>query len=216
MSGSMRGFRFRFYPTLRQRRYLARAFGTARHVFNWGLATKREAYAERQESIGFVQLSRRLTASKAEKPWLAKVDRQIQTQALRDLDRAYQNFFQKRSKVPRFKSRHGAQSVRFAFDHRHTGKVSAWVKRTLVLPGVGKGRIADSLEAWPQKPALVTVRRDMCGDYWISYATGTPALEGAPERMIGVDVGIADLAVTSDGWKSGQLVGLKDKAAQLR
>src|SRR5476649_38153 len=62
MSGSIRGFRFRFYPTLKQRRYLARAFGTSRYVFNWGLATKREAYAERQESIGFVQLSRRLTA----------------------------------------------------------------------------------------------------------------------------------------------------------
>jgi hypothetical protein len=51
MSGSIRGFRFRFYPTLKQRRYLSRAFGTARHVFNWGLATKKEAYAERGESI---------------------------------------------------------------------------------------------------------------------------------------------------------------------
>jgi putative transposase len=216
MSGSMGGFRFRFYPTLRQRRYLARAFGTARYVFNWGLATKCEAYAERQESIGFVQLSRRLTASKTEKPWLAKVDRQIQTQALRDLDRAYQNFFKKRARFPRFKSRYGPQSVRFAFDHRHARKASAWAKRVLVLPGMGECRMADSLEAWPQKPAMVTVRRDVCGDYWISYATEAPALEAAPDRMIGVDVGITHLAVTSDGWKSGQTVGLRDKAAQLR
>ena len=163
MSGSVCGFRFRFYPTLKQRRYLARAFGTARHVFNWGLATKREAYTERQESIGFVQLCRMLTASKADKPWLADVDRQIQTQALRDLDTAYQNFFKKRAKYPRFKSRHGPQSVRFAFDHRHTGKVSAWAKRVLVLPGIGECRIADSLHAWPERPALVTVRRDAWG-----------------------------------------------------
>jgi putative transposase len=216
MSGSMRGFRFRFYPTLKQRRYLTRAFGTARHVFNWGLATKREAYAERQESIGFAQLCRMLTASKTEKPWLANVDRQIQTQALRDLDRAYQNFFKKRARFPRFKGRHGPQSVRFAFDHRHMGKVSAWAKRILVLPGIGECRIADSLEAWPQKPALVTVKRDLCGDYWVSYATEAPALEAAPDHLIGVDVGLTDLAVTSDGWKSGQMTGLKDKAAQLR
>jgi putative transposase len=216
MSGSMRGFRFRFYPTLKQRRYLARAFGTARHVFNWGLATKRDAYAERQESIGFVQLSRMLTASKMEKPWLADVDRDVLTQALRDLDGPYQNFFKKRGRFPRFKNCHGAQSVRFRFDHRHVGKISAWAKRILVLPQIGECRIADSLDAWPQKPAMVTVRRDVCGDYWISYATETPALERAPERMIGVDVGITDLAVTSDGWKSGQLKGLKDKAAQLR
>jgi putative transposase len=216
MSGSIRGFRFRFYPTLKQRRYLARAFGTARHVFNWGLATKREAYAERQESIGFVQLSRRLTASKAEKPWLAEVDRPSQTQALRDLGTAYQNFFKKRSKFPRFKNRHGAQSVRFGFDHRHAGKTSAWAKRVLVLPRIGECRIADSLEAWPQRPALVTVRRDACGDYWISYATAAPALMAASDCMIGVDVGITDLAVTSDGWKSGQMTGLRAKAAQLR
>jgi len=216
MSGLMRGFRFRFYPTLKQRRYLSRAFGTARHVFNWGLATRRDAYAERQESIDFVQLSRMLTASKAEKPWFADVDRDMLTQALRDLDRAYQNFFQKRAKFPRFKSRHGPQSVRFVFDHRHAGKARAWANRTLVLPGIGECRVADSLEAWPERPALVTVRRDVCGDYWISYATEAPALESAADHMIGVDVGITDLAVTSDGWKSGQLVGLKDKAAQLR
>jgi putative transposase len=216
MSGLIRGFRFRFYPTLKQRRYLSRAFGTARHVFNWGLATKRDAYAERKESIGFVQLSRMLTASKIEKPWLAEVDRQIQTQALRDLDTAYQNFFKKRAKFPKFKNRYGAQSVRFAFDHRHAGKTSAWAKRVLVLPGIGECRITDSLYSWPQMPAMVTVRRDVCGDYWISYATEAPALEAAPDRMIGVDVGITDLAVTSDGWKSGHMIGLRDKAAQLR
>jgi putative transposase len=216
MSGSMRGFRFRFYPTLKQRRYLARAFGTARHVFNWGLAMKREAYAKRKESIGLAPLSQMLSASKAEKPWLAEVARDVQTQALRDLDRAFQNFFKKLAKFPRFKSRYGPQSVRFVFDHRHAGKTRAWAKRILVLPGIGQCRMADSLEAWPERPALVTVRRDGCGDYWISYASEGPALEAAPDRMIGVDVGITDLAVTSDGWKSGQMIGLRDKAAQLR
>ncbi len=159
-------------------------------------------------------LSRMLTASRTEKPWLAEVPREIQTQALRDLDSAYQNFFKKRARFPRFKSRHGPQSVRFAFDHRHAGKTRAWANRILVLPGIGQCRIADSLETWPQKPALVTVRRDTCGDYWISFATEAPALEAAPDHMIGVDVGITDLAVTSDGWKSGQLTGLRDKAAQ--
>jgi putative transposase len=216
MSGSIRGFRFRFYPTLWQRRYLARAFGTARHVYNWGLATKRAAYAERKESIGFAQLSRMLTALKAEKPWLADADRQMQTQALRDLDTAYQNFFKKRAKYPKFKNRYTAQAVRFAFDQRHVGKVQGWAQKRLILPGIGECRLADSLDSWPQMPAMVTVRRDTCGDFWISYATEAPLLEAAPERMIGVDVGIRDLAVTSDGWKSGQLTGLRDKAARLR
>ncbi|MGA7524097.1 MAG: RNA-guided endonuclease TnpB family protein [Acidobacteriaceae bacterium] len=216
MSGSIRGFRFRFYPTLKQRRYLSRAFGTARHVFNWGLATKKEAYAERKESIGAAQLSRMLTALKSEKPWLSEISRSIQTQALRDLDMAYQNFFQKRAKFPKFKNRYTAQSIRMQLDSRSSGKVSAWAKRVLVLPGIGECRIADSLASWPQMPAMITVRLDVCGDYWISYATESEPLAAAPEHMIGVDVGITDLAVTSDGWKSGQLTGLRDRSAQLR
>jgi putative transposase len=215
-SSPIRGFRFRFYPTLKQRRYLARAFGTARHVFNWGLATKSTAYSERKESIGAAQLSRMLTASKAEKPWLAEVARTVQTEALRDLDTAYQNFFKKRARFPRFKNRHGAQAIRVQLDSRSAGKVAAWAHKRLLLPGIGECRLADSFETWPQMPAMVTVRRDTCGDYWISYATEAPLLEAAPARMIGVDVGIRDLAVTSDGWKSGQLTGLRDKAARLR
>ena len=214
--GSIRGFRFRFYPTLRQRRYLARAFGTARFVFNWGLATKRTAWTERKESIGFAQLSRMLTALKAEKPWLAEVSRTIQTQALRDLEVAYQNFFKKRAKYPRFKSRHGAQSIRLQLDLRSPGAARAWERKVLALPALGACRLADSFPEWPQMPAMVTVRRDVCGDFWISFATETPMTEAAPHRVIGVDVGIRSLATTSDGWKSGQLAALKAREARLR
>jgi putative transposase len=216
MSGEIRGFRFRFYPTLKQRRYLSRAFGIGRFVWNWALSAKRGAYQERKESIGLSQLSRMLTALRNEKPWMKEIDRQVQGQSLRDLDRAYQNFFAKRAKFPRFKSRHGEQSVRFAFDHRHTGKSSAWAKRAIVLPGVGECRIADSLSEWPTLPSMVTVRRDACGDYWLSFAVESMNTVVAAEHMIGVDVGITDLAVTSDGWKSGQLVGLREKAATLK
>jgi putative transposase len=216
MTVPMSGLRFRFYPTLKQRRYLSRAFGTARHVFNWGLAIKREAYSEHKQSVGYSQLSRMLTSYRAEKPWLAEVTRQIHTQALRDLERAYQNFFKKRSRFPRYKSRFGAQSVRFQFDHNSAAKSKLWAEHILELPGIGKCRISDSVEVWPKMPAMVTVRCDACADYWISFATEAAQAEIAPDRVIGVDVGIIDLAVTSDGWKSGQLTALKGKAAQLR
>lgn len=216
MSGAIRGFRFRFYPTLRQRRYLSRVFGCARFVWNWALATKREAYRERQESIGFAELSRRLTALRIERRWLTEIDRQVEQSSLRDLDRAYQNFFARRAKFPRFKNRYGEQTIRFAFDHRHAGKSSAWGKRILILPGAGECRIADSLTEWPSMPRLVTVRRDACGSYWISFASESREPIIAADRAIGVDVGITDLAVTSDGWKSGQITGLREKAKKLR
>ena len=212
----MRGFRMKLEPTLRQRRYLACAFGVARFVWNWALSTKREAYQRDQTSIGFLELSRRLTALRVEKPWLTEVDRQIQQQSLRDLDRAYKNFFAQRARFPRFKSRRSPQSIRFCLDARHPGKVQAWAERKLLLPGLGACRLIDSYPEWPSMPKMLTVRRDACGDYWISFASKVEILPQAPDRAIGVDVGITDLATTSDGWKSGQYRVPDKKAARLK
>jgi putative transposase len=206
----------KFKPTLAQRRYLTRAFGVARFVWNWALSTKRAAYQQDQSSIGFFELSRRLTALRVEKPWLTEVARQIQQQSLRDLDQAYKNFFTVRARFPKFKSRRSPQSIRFELDARHLGKVRAWADRRLILPGLGPCRLIDSFTDWPSMPKMVTVRRDACGDYWISFMAKVDHLPQAPDRKIGVDVGITDLAVTSDGWKSGQQPVCKKKANRLR
>jgi hypothetical protein len=53
----------------------------ARFVWNWALSTKREAYRLDGTSVGFAELSRRLTALRVEKPWLMEVDRQLQEHA---------------------------------------------------------------------------------------------------------------------------------------
>jgi putative transposase len=212
----MRGFRMKFRPTLAQRRYLARAFGVGRFVWNWALSLKREAYQQEKKSLGFAELSRRLTALRTERPWLTEIDRQLQAQSLRDLDRAYKNFFAKRTRFPKFKSRRSPQSVRFCLDPRHAGKVRAWAERQLILPGLGTCRLIDSFAKWPAMPRMVTVSRDACGDYWISFAAQVDPLPQAPDHKIGVDVGITDLAVTSEGWKSGQQTVPKRKADRLR
>ena len=212
----MRGFRMKFRPTLAQRRYLACAFGVARFVWNWALSTKREAYQQKQATIGWLDLSKRLTALRTEKPWLTQVDRQTQQQSLRDLDAAYKHFFAKRVRFPRFKSRSSPQSVRFILDGRSGKKFRAWAERRLVLPGLGACRLINSFATWPSMPKMLTASRDACGDYWISFAAQVDRLPMAPDHDIGVDVGITDLAVSSDGWKSGQKKVSKKKAAQLR
>ena len=216
MTDLMRGYRMRFTPTLKQRRYLARAFGVHRFVWNWALATRKDAWHERQESIRYGELSKRLTALKAEKPWLAEVTRDVKEQALRDLETAYRNFFAKRARFPKFKKRHGSQAVRFQLDSRATARQAAWASRELRLPGLGTCRLIDSFVEWPPMPAMVTVSRDAVGHYWVSFNTTDEPRAAAPDQAIGVDAGITDLAVTSDGWKSGQLAGLREKAARLR
>jgi putative transposase len=213
---SMRGFKFRFHPTLKQRRYLAQAFGVRRFVWNWALATKRDAYREHGESIGLCGLSRLFTKLRNEKKWLKEVNRQVQTQTLRDLNHAYSDFYAKRSNYPRFKNRSAPQSIRFGMESRHPSKTKAWAIQKLVLPHLGECRLVNSYGEWPAMPSLVTVQRDRCGLYWVCFSAEAQERIVAPDGAVGVDVGLANLAVTSDGWKSGQLAGLREKAVRLR
>jgi hypothetical protein len=86
-------YRFRAYPTTRQRRRLAREFGAARWAYNRGLETISRAWRERQERMTGVDFSRQLTKLKqAEVPWLKEVSSYVLTQSLRDLDRALRLF----------------------------------------------------------------------------------------------------------------------------
>ena len=121
-------------------------------------------------------------------------------QKLRDLDTAYRNVFAGRARAPRLKSRRDPQRVRVAFDHRHAGKVRAWLEGRMVLPGIGAVQLRG--RALPQAMAkLVTVSLDAAGRCWMSFAvektfaTAAPA----PRPSIGVDVGVAHLAVLSTG-----------------
>ncbi len=111
---SIRTYKFRAYPTPRQKRRLAREFGAARWVFNRGLETISRAWRERQERITGVDFSRELTKLKeAEVPWLKEVSRYVLTQSLRDLDRAFKAFLLQAACYPRFKKRRGEQAVRY-------------------------------------------------------------------------------------------------------
>jgi putative transposase len=100
-------FRFRMRPTRAQEPLLNRLAGARRWVFNWGLQRKREHYADTGKTLTAAALSAELAAlkSKPETAWLKDVDSQSLQQALKDLDRAFRNFFEKRARYPRFKSR---------------------------------------------------------------------------------------------------------------
>ena len=102
-----RTYRFRVNPTPEQAQALARFAGTRRWIWNWALVRKRGYYAEQGKGISFAQLCAELTALKdqPETAWLQEIDSQLLQQALRDLERAFQNFFAKRARYPRVKSK---------------------------------------------------------------------------------------------------------------
>src|SRR5690242_14055171 len=111
-----RAYRYRCYPTPVQAAVLARTFGCARFVYNWGLRLRTDAYYERQERIGYVDLSAALTTLKQqpETVWLNEASSVPVQQALRHLETAFRNFFAGRAKYPIFHKKHGAQSATYA------------------------------------------------------------------------------------------------------
>src|SRR5690348_2666527 len=102
-----RVYRFRLEPTHSQEEGLRRYAGARRFVWNWALRQKREHYRATGKGLSEKELSARLTALKGDPgtAWLKEIDSQLLQQALADLKRAFVNFFARRARYPRFKSR---------------------------------------------------------------------------------------------------------------
>jgi putative transposase len=119
-----RAFRYRFYPTAGQAAELARTFGCVRKVYNLALSARSEAWTSRRERVTYNATSALLTGWKKteELAFLNEVSCVPLQQALRHLQTAFVNFFAKRSRYPRFKSRkrslRSAEYTRSAFRYR--------------------------------------------------------------------------------------------------
>ena len=102
-----RAYRFRMRPKRSEEQSLNRMAGAGRWVWNWALARWRDTYAATGKSISLKQLSAERTALKEqpETAWLKEIDSQALQQVLKDLHRAFTNFFEKPSRYPRFKGK---------------------------------------------------------------------------------------------------------------
>src|SRR5499426_4268887 len=107
-----KAYKYRFFPTESQKHQLARTFGCARFVWNQALELRSETYKQTKKSPSYAQTTNALTQWKKEpeKAFLKEVSSVVLQQSLRNLDAAFQNFFDKRAKYPRFKSKHDKQS----------------------------------------------------------------------------------------------------------
>jgi len=198
-----KAYKFRFYPTKEQEEILARTFGCARKVYNDGLAAKMRMYADHKENISYSQLAFLLTLSKAkeETTFLNEVSSVVLQSSLRNLDTAYQNFFQRKAGFPKFKSRHDKQSVRypntgFSYDGRFSIKLAKMkdplrIRWSRTIP-----------RAAAEKVSSVTVSKDKAGRYFVSMLC-LDSVEPKPhvQDRIGLDFGLHDFITTSNGEK---------------
>ena len=210
-------YKCRAYPGEAQQQMLARTFGCVRVVWNRTLADRHARYAAEGKSTSYAQTDAALTAMKKtpELEWLNEASSVPLQQALRHQYKAFAAFFAKRARYPRFKSRYSRQSAtytRSAFSMRggvlRLAKTSTPLEFVWSWPGVD----VTSLD-----PATVTVSRDPDGRWYVSFAVEVADPEQLPATgaVVGVDLGIKDFAVTSDGQKIANPHHLERKARDL-
>lgn len=199
-------YRYRIEPNAEQRQMLARQFGCVRYVYNWALGMKSEAFRERAEKISYAETGKRLTALKqqSETQWLQEVSSVPLQQALRHLDKAYTAFFRGQNRFPRFKTKKHRQSVTYtkhSFSLKDSGTSGQPIVTLAKMSAPLKIRWSRAL---PSEPSSLTIVLEPDGNYYISFVV---KIEPKPlpktKRSVGIDLGLNDVVVTSDGWKSG-------------
>lgn len=194
--------RVRLDPNLEQDLYFRRACGTARFAYNWALSEWEKAYAA-GEKPNEASLRKLLNSLKAESfPWMLEVTKNAVQQAIKNLGRAFQNFFAKRAKYPTYKKK-GKSRDSFRADNgpdkEHYSAVDVDGCR-IKLPVIGWIRMREEIR-FSGRILSVTVSRQ--ADRWFA-SVAVEVQDAAPERIdtkvVGVDLGITTLAtVASNG-----------------
>lgn len=191
-----RTYKFRLYPNKVQADLLARHFGCARFVYNYFLNQRKEQYRLTGKSDNYYAQAKALTALKKQETtaWLKDVNSQTLQFAIRSLEVAYTNFFQKRAKFPNFKSKHSKNSFTVP---QFASIADNWLFIPKFKEGI-KCRVHREIKG---KIGKVTISKTPSGKYFVSVFTeeeyATP-LERT-NKSVGVDMGLKNLLITSEG-----------------
>ena len=202
----LKAYKYKLKPSQQKQELLSKFFGCTRFIYNWGLGIRTSAYKQDGTKVDYLVLAKMLTELKKQEEycWLNECPNVSLQQSLRCLDNAFTRFFRKKADYPNKKSKKRSlksakfiSNVHFDFDN--------W---TVKLPKLGKvemckNRIFDQSAC---KQGTCTVTKDHCGTYWCAITVDDlqPALAKAKlyiRTAIGVDLGIKDYAILSDGTK---------------
>ncbi|MDT0486015.1 MULTISPECIES: RNA-guided endonuclease TnpB family protein [Streptomyces] len=196
-----RAFKYRFYPTDAQAAELSRTFGCVRKVYNMALAARTQAWT-RQERVNYNQTSAMLTAWKKteELAYLNDVSSVPLQQTLRHLQVAFTNFFGRRAKYPRFKSRKKSRK-----SAEYTTSGFRFRNGQLTLAKMSEPLDIAWSRALPEgaSPSTVTVSLDAAGRWFVSLLCEDPSIKPLPatDTAVGIDVGLDHLLTLSTGEK---------------
>ena len=192
-----KAYKYRIYPTDEQKPVLEQHFGNCRWFWNYALNRCETTYRETGKGLTRNSIQKMLPQLKKEYDWLGLCYSQCLQVVALNLSTAYKNFFEKRGGYPRYKTKKGKQSIQYPQNVKLDGDY-------LKLPGsVGKVycRLTRTFEGTIK---TVTVSRTSYGQYHASILVDDGSdkpVTSSKGKAIGIDVGITDIAVTSDGQK---------------
>jgi len=195
----IKAFKYRIYPTQDQKELLSNIFGQVRFVYNLGLETKISAYTGNKKHLSCFDLNKQITQLKNECPWLKESPSQALQQSIRNLDVAYTNFF-RGAGFPKFKNKYTKQSFQLP-----QGVFLSDDKKQIFIPKL-KFTDIDLHKEFKGEVKTVTVSKTTTNKYYISILVDDkkPIPEKRQiklESTVGIDLGIKDFAITSDGKK---------------
>jgi putative transposase len=212
-----KAYRCRAYPDQAQQQMLARTLGCVRVVWNRTLAARHARWCAERKSISYAETDRALTQLKKDPAlaFLTEVSSVPLQQALRHQHQAFAAFFARRARHLRFKSRRSRQSAHYTR--------SAFSMRGGVLRLAKTDGPLEFVWSWPDvdvtalDPAMVIVSREPDGRWYVTFTVDTdpPTPLEEADHAVGVDLGVTDFAVTSDGERIPNLRHLERKARNL-
>lgn len=201
-----KSYKYRIYPSTVQETQIQRTFGCVRYVYNYYLALRKELYEKDGKTLNFYGCCADLTKLKGELGWLYEADNTALQSALKNLDTAFQNFFRglKKGKhvgYPKFKSK---RSRYRSYKSKMVGTNIKVLDAHIQLPKLGlvPAAISRPIEG---RILSATVSQTPSGKYFVSICcTDVDIKPYEPTgAVVGIDLGIKDFVITSDGTKFG-------------
>ena len=210
--------KIRLYPDSQQQEALSQSFGNCRWLWNYCLNLMNQTYQDTGKGLSGYAVKKQIPQLKKEHEWLKLTYSQCLQQVCLNLGVAFNNFFERRAKYPRFKSKHGKQSIQYPQNVKR-------VDDSLRLPSIGdvKAVFHRSIEG---KFKTVTVSKNKAGQYFaaVLFDDGKEKPLSVDEgKNIGIDLGLTpNFAITSEGskfenpkWIAKHEQNLKTKQQQL-
>ena len=211
----LKAYKYKLQPTYEQSILLDKHIGSARFVYNLALEVKQTAYAGNKVNLSQFDLIKQLPELKKECEWLKEINSQTLQQAIINLDTAYTNFFKGNAEFPKYKSKKKGKK---SFNVPQSVKIE---NGKLKIPKFTKGINIIQHREFEGKIKQATISKTPTGKYFVSILVETtsyclPKQSITENNTIGIDLGIKDFLITSNGEKISNPKYLKKSLDKLK